>query len=200
MTSGSEPRPTRRSTLVAALSLWAFPTLAQAQPFGVEQLMAELRQVKSATGRFVERKELHMLDKPVEASGTLIYLAPDQMQKITISPSWERLAVRQSTLTIEQDGKSRSFSLAERPEIGAFVESIRATLAGDLATLERFYTVTLSGDVEDWHLSLLPKERKLQELVKDIRISGSGRSIRTVETEEADGDRSVMRIAEEDIR
>jgi outer membrane lipoprotein-sorting protein len=200
MTSGSDAALTRRAAAAAALLLWALPAAAQAAPFGLEQLMAELRQVKSATGRFVERKELHMLDKPVEASGTLIYLAPDQMQKITISPSWERLAVRQSTLTIEQDGKSRSFTLADRPEIGAFVESIRATLAGDLATLERFYTVTLTGDAADWRLSLVPKERKLQELVKDIRISGSGRSIRTVETEEADGDRSVMRIVEEDIR
>lgn len=191
---------TRRTAIAAALLLSAFPAAAQAQHFDIGQLMAELRQVKSATGRFVERKELHMLDKPVEASGTLIYLAPDQMQKITISPSWERLSVRQSTLTIEQQGKSRTFPLAERPEIGAFVESIRATLAGDLMTLERFYTVTLTGSAEDWHLSLAPKARKLQELVKDIRISGSGHSIRAVETEEADGDRSVMRIVEEDIR
>jgi Outer membrane lipoprotein carrier protein LolA-like len=201
MTSGSDAAVTRGWAIAAALMLWAFPALAQAQaPFGLEQLMVELRQVKSATGRFVEHKELHMLDKPVEASGTLIYLAPDQMQKITLQPSWERLAVRQSTLTIEQDGKTRSFSLAERPEIGAFVESIRATLAGDLATLQRFYTVTLTGDAKDWHLALVPKARKLQELVKAIRISGSGRSIVTVETDEADGDRSVMRIAEEDIR
>ena len=191
---------TRRAAIAATLLAWAFPAAAQAQHFGLEPLMAELRRVKSATGRFVERKELHMLDKPVEASGTLIYLAPDQMQKITISPSWERLAVRQGTLTIEQDGKSRSFSLADRPEIGAFVESIRATLAGDLATLERFYTVTLTGDAADWHLSLVPTGRKLQELVKAIRISGSGRGIHTVETEEADGDRSVMRVVEEDIR
>lgn len=200
MTSGSDAPITRRRAVAAALLLWAFPAAARAAGFGVEQLMAELRQVKSATGRFVERKELHMLDKPVEGSGTLIYLAPDQMQKITISPSWERLAVRQSTLTIEQEGKSRSFSLGDRPEIGAFVESIRATLAGDLATLERFYTVTLTGDAGDWQLSLVPKERKLQELVKEIRISGSGRSIHTVETEEADGDRSVMRVVEEDIK
>lgn len=200
MTSGSDAPITRRRAVAAALLLWAFPAAARAAGFGVEQLMAELRQVKSATGRFVERKELHMLDKPVEASGTLIYLAPDQMQKITISPSWERLAVRQSTLTIEQEGKSRSFSLGDRPEIGAFVESIRATLAGDLATLERFYTVTLTGDAGDWQLSLVPKERKLQELVKEIRIRGSGRSIHTVETEEADGDRSVMRVVEEDIK
>jgi hypothetical protein len=164
--------------------------------------MSELRQVKSATGRFVERKELRVLDKPVEASGTLIYLAPDQMQKITLSPKWERLAVRRDMLTIEQgqEGNARQFSLSDRPEIGAFVESIRATLAGDLPTLTRFYTVTLAGDAADWRLLLVPKERKLQDLVKDIRIGGTGRSIRTVETEEADGDRSVMRIVEEDIR
>jgi hypothetical protein len=164
--------------------------------------MAELRQVKSATGRFVERKQLHVLDKPLVSSGTLLYLAPDQLQKITISPTWERIAVRRDQITIEhaQEGSARTFSLSDRPEIGALVESIRATLAGDLATLTRFYAVTAEGDAAAWHLVLVPKQQKLHDLVKDIRISGAGRDIRTVETEEADGDRSVMSVVAEDIR
>jgi len=203
MTSGNEARLTRCFIwAAAALWLWTSPARAETAAFDIEQLMSTLRHVKSATGRFVERKQLHVLDKPLQASGTLIYLAPDQLQKITISPKWERIAVRQNLITIEQgqEGNARTFSLSDRPEIGAFVESIRATLAGDLSTLLRFYTVTMEGDAADWHLLLVPKQRKLQDLVKDIRISGAGNGIRTVDTEEADGDRSVMSIVEEDIR
>ncbi len=197
------------ASLVIAVALWlcASTNVTQAAPdaavrWDVPQLMSALRQVKSATARFVERKHLHMMDKPLEVSGTLLYLAPDQLQKITIWPNWERLAVKQNLLTIEQDheGNARTFSLTDHAEIGAFVESIRATLAGDLPTLTRFYAVTIEGDAADWRLLLLPKERKLQDLVKDIRIGGTGNNILMVETEEADGDRSVMSIVEEDIR
>jgi hypothetical protein len=205
MTSGNETPMVRRSAGAAAavaLWLWAFPALAEPAAFDIQQLMSDLHRITSATGRFVERKELRVLDKPVQASGTLLYLAPDQLQKITVSPKWERIAVRRDQITIEQgqEGNGRTFSLSDRPEIGAFVESIRATLAGDLPTLTRFYTVSLDGGAADWRLLLVPKARKLQELVKDIRISGGGNRIRTVETEEADGDRSLMSIAEEDIR
>lgn len=205
MTSGNEARLTRRficSAAAAALWLWVSPARTQTAPFDIQQLMSTLRQVKSATGHFVERKQLQVLDKALQTSGTLIYLAPDQIQKITISPKWERIAVRQNVITIEQgqEGNARTFSLSDRPEIGAFVESIRATLAGDLPTLMRFYTVTMEGDAADWRLLLVPKQRKLQDLVKDIRISGAGNGVRTVDTEEADGDRSVMSIVQEEIR
>jgi len=203
MTSGNEARLTRGLLCVAAaLWLWTSPARAETASFDIEQLMSALRHVNSATGRFVERKQLRVLDKPLQASGTLIYLAPDQLQKITNAPKWERIAVRQNHITIEQgqEGNARTFSLSDRPEIGAFVESIRATLAGDLPTLMRYYAVTMDGDAAAWRLLLVPKQRKLQELVKDIRISGAGNAIRTVDTEEADGDRSVMSIVEEDIR
>ena len=204
MTSGNEMRLTRRFVGAAAAALWlcASSTHAQTAPFDIQQLMSTLRRVKSATGHFVERKQLQVLDKPVEASGTLIYLAPDQIQKITISPKWERIAVRQNVISIEQgqEGNARTFSLSDHPEIGAFVESIRATLAGDLPTLMRFYTVTMDGNANDWRLLLVPKERKLQDLVKTIRISGAGNGIRSVDTEEANGDRAIMSIVQEEIR
>jgi len=170
--------------------------------WGVQQLMLALRQVKTATGHFVERKSLHMMKTPLEASGTLFYLAPDQLQKVTNQPKWERLAVNRDMLTIDQggDGRTRTLPLSDYPEIGAFIESIRATLAGDLPALTRFYAVTVDGTEADWHLMLVPKEPRLQRLVKWIRIGGSGHTVRTMETEEADGDRSDMSITDADVR
>jgi hypothetical protein len=80
------------------------------------------------------------------------------------------------------------------PELAAFVESIRATLAGDVQTLRRFYDVRLDGPAEDWKLMLRPIAQRMQRAIKSITLSGSNARLHTVEIEEPDGDRSVMTV------
>jgi hypothetical protein len=193
-----------RRGVVLALALCALPasTLraeAAAPAWGLTQLMASLGQVKSASAQFVEHKTLHILRQPLVASGTLLYVAPDQVQKITVAPQWERLALSGDTLTMEggPDDRTQTIPLASAPEVAAFVEGVRATLAGDLPALQRYYTVALTGDAKAWRLSLEPKDAKLRKLVAWIRIGGSGDRIATVETEEGDGDHSEMSIVED---
>lgn len=183
--------------LLAATPAWAEGATG-GQAWGISQLMLGLQQVKSATGRFVEHKTLSALKAPLVASGTLLYVAPDRLQKLTLEPQRERLSVNGDKLVIEggPDDRNRTLSLSDNPEIAAFVEAIRATLAGDLPTLERFYTVRLDGTAAGWQLVLAPKDEKVRKLVTWIRISGSGKLIHHVETEEADGDHSDMSIDE----
>ncbi len=170
-----------------------------AAPWGLARLMLALRGVKAASGRFVERKTLHMLSEPLVASGTLTYRAPDQVQKITLQPRRESMAISGDRLTIEggPDEQVRILSLTDNPEIGAFVEGIRATLAGDETALDRFYTLRLEGNAEDWQLLLQPKAGELKQILSWIRISGSANRIRAVETQESDGDYSEMSVVED---
>jgi Outer membrane lipoprotein carrier protein LolA-like len=182
---------------VLTMSAWADETPA-VPSWGITQLMLSLGQVKAASSRFVERKTLHMLSEPLIASGTLLYVAPDQVQKLTLSPQRERLAIKGDTLTLEggQEDRNRTVSLKEYPEIQGIVEGIRATLAGDLPALNRFYAVRLEGDVAAWQLVLEPKDPKLKKFINSIRIIGSQNVIRTVDTAEADGDYSEMSVVE----
>jgi outer membrane lipoprotein-sorting protein len=158
--------------------------------------MLDLGQVKVAKARFVERRYLSMLKEPLQFSGTLTYIAPDRLEKNTLRPKAESMVVDRDRLTVEGDNgrQRRVLVLSDHPEIGAFVESIRATLAGDLPTLVRFYKVSLEGGPEEWQLQLEPGDEKMRGMVKSIRIDGSGRSIRGVEILEVDGDRSVMTV------
>jgi outer membrane lipoprotein-sorting protein len=164
--------------------------------WGVEELMRSLGQVKSAKAKFVERKELAILNAPLELSGTLIYTAPGRLEKHTLRPNPESLVLQQETLTIDSKaaGKRRTLALPDYPVVWAFVEAIRSTLAGDLQTLRRFYEVTLEGDERAWHLRLKPIESQMQSVVSEIRISGSANWINTIEILETGGDRSVMTI------
>jgi outer membrane lipoprotein-sorting protein len=161
-------------------------------------LMAGMRTVHQATGSFVEQKFVQMLKQPLQSSGRLIYVAPDRLQKQTLAPAASDLIVNGDRLTVQQpDGKTRDLSLSEFPEIGALIESIRATLAGDTATLSRYYTATLTGTADDWSLQLEPRDPRLSKLLTMVRIQGEGTNIRTVETVERDGDRTDMTITPE---
>ena len=70
----------------------------------------------------------------------------------------------------------------------------RATLAGDLAELERHYKTEFSGTRASWSLRLVPREARVQRAVDSITLGGAGARLTKVDTLEANGDRSVMTI------
>jgi outer membrane lipoprotein-sorting protein len=183
-------------TLIAGLSLLAPQGRAQAvqPPFDLPQLMSRFSAVKSATAQFTERRYLHMLKSPLNDSGVLIYMAPDKVEKNTLHPQPETLTIDGDTLTIESQGKTQTLSLSAYPQLGAFIEGIRATLAGDIATLQGIYETQLTGSADSWQLVLQPRDPKLQEIVRVIYISGDDVQITRVQTVEHDGDRTDMTI------
>lgn len=166
----------------------------------IERLMQDLAQVKTAKGRFVERKHLAILNAPLHYSGTLIYIAPSRLEKHTLEPRQESLLLEREELTIEskERNRRRTVMLQDYPVIWAFVESIRSTLAGDLTTLKRFYEVVLEGDERKWRLAMKPSDPKMREVVSEIRISGDRSWINAIEIVETGGDRSVMTITRDD--
>jgi outer membrane lipoprotein-sorting protein len=188
--------------VVAAVALLVSACVCAAADAGrsggwtVEQLMQRLAQVKSASGKFVERKELAILTTPLESSGTLLYTAPGRLEKHTLRPKAESLILDEKTLTIEDKARNRrrTLTLEEHPVIWAFVESIRSTLAGDLKSLNRFYQVSLQGGENRWQLTLKPRDASMLAVIEEIVISGSSSTVSVIEIHEPRGDRSIMTI------
>ena len=120
---------------IIALGLCCGAVVAQttaagpAAQWGIEQLMQNLAQVKSARGTFVERKHLAILTAPLEFSGTLAYTAPDRLEKRILLPKPETMLLLQDRFTIENPARNqtRTLALQDYPLIRAFVESIRST-------------------------------------------------------------------------
>jgi hypothetical protein len=161
MTSGS-----RRALLAGmAAAIASFGLTARSEEstqWDLGQLMRELSSVRSARAHFTEKRFLKMLDRPIESSGTLAYEAPSRLEKLTLVPKRELMLVEQDKVTLETGPtpKRRILSMSEYPALRAFVESIRSTLAGDQATLERFYKVDFGGDPDRWRLKLQPSDSK----------------------------------------
>ena len=177
----------------------ATPALPAEPPLTLDRLMAELAGRGPGTVRFTEVKSSALLKAPIESSGTLSYAAPARLEKHTRSPRDERLVADRDTVVIERAARKERLELrlADYPAVRASIESIRGTLAGDLAALRRHYRVELEGTWPDWRLHLLPSDPELAELVQKVLIGGSGARVRRIEILEASGDRSVMTIAKD---
>jgi Outer membrane lipoprotein carrier protein LolA-like len=210
MTSGPAPgRRAERLLLVLAIVLMPVAgTRASAQDsgpqsdgaeWGVQQLMRELGAVKRSQSRFVERKYLKVLKAPLELRGTLTYVAPGNLVKRTLSPKLETLTVEGDRLTLASAARngSRTLRLRDYPVLWAFVESIRSTLSGDIAALERFYRVELEGGRARWRLYLVPRDSDMRAVISLINIGGSRDRVERIEVQETRGDRSVTTIVEE---
>ena len=184
--------------LIAAPGDPAWPAEPSPQ-WGVESLMMQFSEVQHSQARFVERKYLKVLKAPLELSGTLTYARPGRLEKRTLKPRPETLTIVDNQLTLENPARNerRVLKLQDYPVLWGFIESIRATLGGDIKVLQRFYRVELEGAPAKWRIYLVPRERKMNEVISLIRIDGSQARIDTIEVQETRGDRSVMRIYED---
>ncbi len=182
----------RRCALVW-LALLLSP-IVQAAPLSIAQLMAGLAKHPQGAATFTEKKVIAILDRPVESSGELLFVAPARLEKRTLKPKPETLVLDGDTLTVERSRRKHVLQLRDYPEVAGMIESIRATLAGDRQALERIYQLALDGEHERWTLVLTPLDPKLAAVIARIRMEGSKDVVRSVEILQADGDRSLMTI------
>ena len=174
--------------------LLILPIIGHAAEWNIEQLMRGLAQTRAGHASFVEKKFIAILDKPVESNGELYFSAPDRLEKRTFKPKSESMIVNGGELSIERGRHKYRVQLQSYPELAAFIDSIRGTLAGDQKALERSYRLSLDGGAERWTLLLLPIDEKMQAVVKKIRIVGTNDQVRSIEISQADGDSSLMVI------
>jgi hypothetical protein len=160
----------------------------------LDAVMGMLAMRQHGRVEFVEQQFLAILDHPVESSGELRYDAPDRLEKHTLLPRRENLVLAGGVLTVERGGRRHVLDLHRYPQIQPFVESIRATLAGDRGALERLFHVEFAGGVERWTLILVPLDRQLAKIVTHVQIDGSRDQLLRVEIRQADGDRSLMTL------
>jgi outer membrane lipoprotein-sorting protein len=181
----------KRILLGLLLGALALPASAA---FDLGQLMAGLAAHKGGRAKFVEKKYISLLDKPVVATGEMSYIAPDRLEKRTLTPKPETLVLDKDKVSIEREQQKLTISIANQPEALAFVDSIRGTLSGNRAALEKNYALHLAGTSEKWVLTLLPSDQRIAAVILRIVVTGSRNQVLGIEYLQADGDRSVLSI------
>lgn len=160
------------------------------------ELMHSLAQKKSGNASFIEKKYIGILDKPLESSGELSFEAPNRLEKRTLKPRTESMLLDGDKLTVRLYEKQPLYlRLQDYPDVAALVESIRGTLSGDQATLEKNYAIELAGSQGKWQLTLTPVPKALIKVVRQIKIGGTDADVKTITFDQPDGDRIEMVIS-----
>jgi hypothetical protein len=181
---------TRRTVLLALLTL---PATARAQN-AMPPVMAALAAVRESRARFVEEKEIPEIEGLLTSRGTLSWRAPDRLEKRTTEPFEERLLIEGDRLLLDRPDRDlhQELALGTAPEIRPLVEAIRATLAGDAATLRQYFEIDFSGDLARWRMVLTPLSVRVLAAVQRIVLEGQGGAVLVVETQGREGRSRMM--------
>ncbi len=184
-------------TIKALLALMACCLAFTALAANVEltTLMKTLAKSKGGKAHFVERKYIAHLSQTLESSGSLVFAPPHRLERITLKPKEESIVLDQEVLTWSRGKTQRVIALNDYPELSVLVTSIRASLAGDQATLTKHYNITLEGTLDDWKLGLTPKSSRVALKVRHIQIVGSQENAIKIDFALADGDYSTMFVS-----
>lgn len=180
--------------LIAALGFFLSASSAHSDELSLNRLMEKLANHPGGLARFVETRYIALLEKPLVSSGEMSYSPPDRLEKRTRLPKPELLLLDNDQLSLERGNRRMTIRLSSRPEVIAFVGSIRGLLAGNQIALTKSYLLNLQGSLTNWTLTLHPKDSEIARLLQRITVTGRDDQIQTIEYLQADGDRSVLKI------
>ncbi|MGN4048839.1 outer membrane lipoprotein carrier protein LolA [Pseudomonas sp. SM4] len=180
------------NVFVKSLSVLALLTMsALANAFDLQQLSEQLAKPDVIHGQFIQEKHLRALPQPLISKGSFVLAKNHGLLWLLKTP-------------LQQDYRISANGIARRDDNGwqmlpnksAGAEQNRlflAVLQGDSSGLQRDFELALSGDAQQWKLTLTPRSLLLKQVFKQINIEG-GALVQTIELLETQGDSTVLRM------
>jgi hypothetical protein len=171
------------------LCLLGISSLANA--FDLQQLSEQLARPDVIHGQFIQEKHLRALPQPLLSKGSFVLAKNYGLLWLLKTP-------------LQQDYRISAKGIARRdgngwqmlPNKSAGAEQNRlflAVLQGDSSGLQRDFELALSGDAQQWKLTLTPRSLLLKQVFNQINIDG-GALVQNIELLETQGDSTVLRM------
>jgi len=169
-----------------------------AQAFDLADLRRQLQQAPVVRGSFVQQKLLRGDAMVVLSSRGAFTLATGQGLLWRLhSPVEQALRITPTSMA-RQVADPGAGNAGERwqplPQQGGSENRLfLSVLSGDTTQLQKQFTLSLSGDAQDWQLQLAPGSALLRQIFTDIRVSG-GAHVTRIELNETQGDATIVEL------
>ncbi len=183
--------------LLAASGAAAEPPPA-APRLTLDGLLNKLATMPGLEARFVERKHMKLLAKPLVSKGALYYTRPGYLARHVTAPKPVKMLITPRHLEISQGAGRQQIDLSARPDVKTFVESFARLLAGDKRALAGVYALKFTTTAEPtgrWTLQLTPKAATLRKLVSKLTVKGKSFAVASIRVDETSGDYAVTEIS-----
>ena len=172
-----------------ALALLAVSTLANA--FDLQQLSVQLAKPEVIHGQFIQEKHLRALPQPLLSKGSFVLAKNHGLLWLLKTPLQQDYRITANGIA-RRDGNA--WQLLPNKSAGAEQNRLfLAVLQGDSSGLQRDFELALSGDAQQWKLTLTPRSVLLKQVFNQINIDG-GELVQTIELLETQGDSTVLRM------
>jgi hypothetical protein len=184
-------RSWRVAFVALTLVLAARGARAAAPSLTLEELLARMSSTRGVVAEFHERRQIALLDQPLESTGTVYFAPPGRFSRVTRTPAATRLVLDGARMEFEDATGASAVDLAANPVARQFAENMVALWSGDRARLEKLYKLGFRADRARWELVLVPRSQTLARFVEKLALRGDGAEMRELELVEADGDRTL---------
>lgn len=166
----------------------AAPTLA-------ESLLARLAKTPPVSTPFIQVAYRGVLSRPLVVSGTLKWLGGDQMERDIAKPFQETAKIGNGEISVQRGhGEVHRMPMARAPQTGAMLSGFRALLGGDVAALQKDFTLSAEGSDTHWVVTLVPRTGQLKQQLASIMIDGRNSKPRCLTVKDANGDTSITLV------
>nr|WP_189673986.1 outer membrane lipoprotein carrier protein LolA [Pseudomonas tehranensis] len=162
-----------------------------AQAFDLQQLSEQLARPDVIHGQFIQEKHLRALPQPLTSKGRFVLAKNHGLLWLLQTPLQQDYRITPQGIARRDGGTWQTL-----PNKSAGAEQNRlflAVLQGDSSGLQRDFDLNLSGQPQQWKLTLTPRSVLLKQIFKQINIDG-GELVQRIELLETQGDRTVLRM------
>jgi len=162
-----------------------------APPLALEALMRGMASSRGVVASFRERKQLSLLDVPLESLGTLYFVPPDRLARHMTQPTRSQLVIDGDRVRLLDASGEDAMDLSRSPVARVYLDNFTVLFGGDLAELERRYEVDFETAAERWTLRLVPRSDRVKRFVESVVLRGDPVAMREMVVIESDGDRTT---------
>lgn len=170
--------------LLPGISAAAAPTTAAAVTVHAGEVLR---------GHFVQTRHMNGFAKPLRSEGNFT-IAPQYGLIWTVKkPLHSATVITKSGLVQSNDGvQTLNLSARKVPFIAQLHDMIAGMLTGDVAAMQKKFTLTQQGTADSWRIRLIPKQANDTMVpFREIRARG-GRFVEEVTMLRSDGDSDVL--------
>jgi len=166
-------------------------TSLSTQAFDLSDLQKKLQQAPIVRGDFVQEKYIAGLPIPLMGSGQFCLSTKQGLLWDFTMPIKQRLRITAKGLAREVGVNQWHLEagLMDRQQTQLFL----AVLQGDTSELQKQFQLALSGNQENWQLTLTPKSALLKQIFTRIQLNG-GALLSRIELFESSGERTLIKL------
>lgn len=178
------------STLFASLSLPA--SAAIDTPDLSAHFAQRMQQHPVLRAEFIQQKQMAAFKKPLVTNGRLVYLRNEGViWKLEAPIKLAYIMTDRSIVEIGEDGKANVRNAKDVPGIEQVGRVFRSLLGAQSSAVSDLFTVSSTGALAAWQMTLTPKPGPLNQFMTQIQLNG-GRNVDQIFIDETNGDKTTI--------